>query len=63
MALGVQVNNETIGACPSLQEENNYNMEFPNVDDSFRDFNFYGFMISIFFGIINLLCNGESLHN
>jgi len=37
--LGEQVNGEKIGSCSSLQEENNFNMEVPNVDDFFWDFN------------------------
>ncbi|AES99309.1 myb-like DNA-binding domain protein [Medicago truncatula] len=37
--LGEQVNIDKIGSCSSLQEENNFNMEVPNVDDFFWDFN------------------------
>jgi len=39
--LGEHVDSEKIGSCSSLQEENL--MEFPNVDDSFWDFNLCDF--------------------
>jgi hypothetical protein len=40
--LGEELGNEIIGSCSSLQEEN-FNMEFPNVDESFWDFNLCDF--------------------
>ena len=41
--LGEEVNCEKIGSCSSLQQENNFNMEVPNVDDFFWDFHLYDF--------------------
>nr|AIT76572.1 R2R3 MYB protein [Trifolium repens] len=39
---GEEVGSEIIGSCSSLQEKN-FNMKFPNVDDSFWDFNLCDF--------------------